>query len=108
MTFQRADTLDETRNRIGAIRGWGRVEEGGWSLMLDGSYLTSTNRNRLADDPLNRTSASGLRLVANSARNSLSPEAGTASPPRPSMRARSFAPATRCSSEGPIRIGRET
>ena len=55
VTFSRADTLDLTRNRIAAIRGWGRVEEGGWSLMLDGSFLSSANRNRLGDDLLNRT-----------------------------------------------------
>jgi vitamin B12 transporter len=54
-TFRRADTLDLTRNRIAAIRGWGRVEDGGWSLMLDGSFLASANRNRLGEDPLNRT-----------------------------------------------------
>ena len=54
-TFRRADTLDLTRNRIAAIRGWGRVEEGGWSLMLDGSFLASANRNRLGEEPLNRT-----------------------------------------------------
>ncbi|HZH07316.1 MAG TPA: TonB-dependent receptor, partial [Lautropia sp.] len=55
VTFRRADTLDETKNRIAAIRGYGRVEENGWSLLLDGSYLTSANRNRLGDTPLNRT-----------------------------------------------------
>jgi vitamin B12 transporter len=55
VTFRRADTLDETKNRIAAIRGYGRVEENGWSLLLDGSYLTSANRNRLGQTPLNRT-----------------------------------------------------
>ena len=26
VTFRRADTLDETRNRIGAVRGWAKAE----------------------------------------------------------------------------------
>ncbi len=55
VTFRRADTLDETDNRIAAIRGWGRVEQSGWSLMIDGSFLSSANRNRLGEEPLNRT-----------------------------------------------------
>ena len=54
-TFRRADTLDETDNRIAAVRGWGRIEQGGLTLAIDGSLLSSANRNRLADDPLNRT-----------------------------------------------------
>jgi vitamin B12 transporter len=64
VTFRRADTLDLTRNRIAAIRGWGRVEDNGWSLMLDGSYLASANRNRLGDDPLNRTFGERFTLGA--------------------------------------------
>jgi vitamin B12 transporter len=64
VTFRRADTLDLTRNRIAAIRGWGRVEQGGWSLMLDGSYLASANRNRLGEEPLNRTFGERFTLGA--------------------------------------------
>ncbi|QAY79385.1 TonB-dependent siderophore receptor [Sphingosinicella sp. BN140058] len=62
LTFARADTLDETRNRIGAVRGWAKAEIGGWSLSGDLGWLGSSNRNRLGDSPLNRTS--GERLSA--------------------------------------------
>lgn len=55
VTFRRADTLDETENRIAAVRGWGAGEWGGWSLLLDGSFLDSENRNRIGDQPLNST-----------------------------------------------------
>jgi vitamin B12 transporter len=55
MTFLRADTLDETSNRIAAGRLWGRIESGGWTLSADASLLDSANRNRLGDAPLNRT-----------------------------------------------------
>ena len=62
VTFKRADTLDETENRIGAVRAWGRHESGGWSLLVDGSFLDSANRNRLAGAPLNTTSAQRFTL----------------------------------------------
>ena len=55
VTFRRADTLDETRNRIGAVRGWAKAKSKGWVLTLDGSLLASANRNLLARAPLNRT-----------------------------------------------------
>jgi vitamin B12 transporter len=55
LTFRHADTLDETRNRIGAVRGWAKAERKGWTLTLDGSLLVSANRNLLAGAPLNRT-----------------------------------------------------
>jgi len=55
VTFRRADTLDSTRNRIGAVRGWAKGEARGWTLTLDGSLLASANRNLLAEAPLNRT-----------------------------------------------------
>lgn len=54
-TFRRADTLDETHNRLGALRGWVRGERNGWTMKIDGSLLASANRNFLADAPLNRT-----------------------------------------------------
>lgn len=63
-TFERADTLDNTRNRIAAIRGWGALRAGGWSVLLDASLLGSRNRNRLADEPLNRTAGSRFTLGA--------------------------------------------
>ena len=55
VTFRRADTLDSTDNRVLAMRGWARTTRGGWSLLVDGSYLESANGNRLADAPLNST-----------------------------------------------------
>ncbi|HEY0012165.1 MAG TPA: TonB-dependent receptor [Allosphingosinicella sp.] len=61
-TFLRADTLDETENRIAAVRGWGRLESGGWTVSAEASLLDSANRNRLADAPLNRTG--GRRATA--------------------------------------------
>jgi vitamin B12 transporter len=54
-TFLHAETLDETRNRIEAVRGWAQGEHDGWTLKLDSSLLTSANRNLLAGAPLNRT-----------------------------------------------------
>ncbi|HEX8194066.1 MAG TPA: TonB-dependent receptor [Allosphingosinicella sp.] len=62
VTFLRADTLDETENRIAAVRGWGRLESGNWILSAEASLLDSANRNRLDDAPLNRTS--GRRATA--------------------------------------------
>jgi vitamin B12 transporter len=55
VTFLRAETLDETRNRIEAVRGWAQGGHGGWTLKLDSSLLASANRNLLAGAPLNRT-----------------------------------------------------
>ena len=62
LSGRRADTLDETRNRIGAGRTWIAAETGGWTLRADASYLDSANRNRLADAPLNATSGNRLAL----------------------------------------------
>lgn len=53
--FRRADTLDETHNRIAAGRLWGEVDSGDWSGKLDSSLLASANRNRLGGAPLNST-----------------------------------------------------
>lgn len=61
-TFLRADTLDATRNRIGAVRGWGTLDDGGWRAHAEASYLDSTNRNFLGTTPLNRTFGSRLTL----------------------------------------------
>jgi vitamin B12 transporter len=54
-TFLRAETLDETRNRIEAVRAWAQGSHDGWILKLDSSLLASANRNLLAGAPLNRT-----------------------------------------------------
>ena len=57
-TFAHADTLDSSRNRLAAGRLWSRVgdEASRWSGQVAASLLSSSNRNYLADDPLNRTS----------------------------------------------------
>jgi vitamin B12 transporter len=62
LSFQRAETLDATRNRIAAGRGWASYQGGGWRLSADLSLLGSTNRNYLGDNLVNRTA--GERLTA--------------------------------------------
>lgn len=64
LTFLRADTRDETRNRIGAVRGWAEGHRGGWTLRGGASYLDSANRNRLGGAPLNGTFGDRLTLDA--------------------------------------------
>lgn len=66
-TFLRADTLDETRNRIGAVRAFARGMRGPWSARVEASYLDSANRNRLAGVPLNGTSGDRLTLSGQAA-----------------------------------------
>lgn len=58
VTFLRADTLDSTRNRMVAMRGWGKASLADWSVSLDASYLDSRNRNALAGVPLNKSAGS--------------------------------------------------
>ncbi|WP_300974643.1 TonB-dependent siderophore receptor [Sphingomonas sp. LHG3406-1] len=53
--FVRADTEDQSRNRLAAARVGARFEEGGWSGAVGVSHLSSRNRNLLADAELNRT-----------------------------------------------------
>ena len=62
VTFLRADTLDTTRNRIGAVRAFAAGDWGGWSVRGEASYLDSANRNRLAGAPLNSTFGDRLTL----------------------------------------------
>lgn len=65
LTFQRADTLDASKTETGAVRGWATVGLGPdapWSLTVDGMYLTSDNRNRDGDTPLNRTKGDRFRV----------------------------------------------
>jgi vitamin B12 transporter len=64
LTFRRADTLDETRSRIGAVRAHGSGEWGDWSARGEASYLDSANRNRLAGAPLNSTFGDRLTFGA--------------------------------------------
>lgn len=61
-TFQRSDTLDETRNRLGAVRGWAEASVSGWELSGGVSYLASSNRNRVGAAPLNRTAGERLTV----------------------------------------------
>ncbi|HEX8584329.1 MAG TPA: TonB-dependent receptor [Allosphingosinicella sp.] len=68
ITFQRADTLDATRNRLGAVRGWADAKLGRWDLGAEASYLSSTNRNRVGAAPLNRTAGERLTLGAQASR----------------------------------------
>lgn len=65
-TFKRADTLDETRNRIGAVRLSGTLSpaESGWTFRLGGTALGSSNRNSRAETPLNRTAGERYAMDA--------------------------------------------
>ena len=57
--YMRDDTLDATRIRSTAMRGFGRVEtlDGRWRHELFGSFVTTDNINRDGDTFLNRTDA---------------------------------------------------
>ncbi len=58
VTFRHSDTLDSTRNKLGAGRLWLSAGNGehGLSGTLASSYLASSNRNFLAEEEINRTS----------------------------------------------------
>lgn len=68
VTFLRADTGDETRNRIGAVRAHASGEWDGWTVSGEAAYLDSANRNRLAGAPLNSTFGDRLTLGGQVAR----------------------------------------
>lgn len=68
VTFQRANTLDVTRNRMAAVRGWGEADWGDWSARAEASYVDSANRNRLDRSPLNQTFGDRLSFGAQLAR----------------------------------------
>lgn len=57
VTFEHTDTLDNTRNRLGAGRLWAEFGDArsDWSGRIGASLLASSNRNFLASDPVNRT-----------------------------------------------------
>ncbi|MGI8706221.1 MAG: TonB-dependent receptor plug domain-containing protein [Sphingomicrobium sp.] len=57
VTFQRADTLDSSRNRLSAGRLWisGGNDQDGLSGTVAASLLGSSNRNFLGSDEINRT-----------------------------------------------------
>jgi vitamin B12 transporter len=58
ITFVHEDTLDSTKNRLSAGRLWlsGGKQESGLSGTIATSLLSSSNRNFLAGDEINRTS----------------------------------------------------
>ena len=64
--YPHGDTLDNTRNRLGAVRGW--ASAGAASDWLSGtvsaSWLGSSNINRLDRSEINRTRASRRTLTA--------------------------------------------
>lgn len=64
--FQHMDTLDGTRNRLAAARGWAAYggEDSDWSGRLGISLLGSRNRNLLDGEELNRTSGRRASLDA--------------------------------------------
>lgn len=65
LTFLRADTVDASRTRTGAVRGaLAFGGERGLGGGVDAQYLRSTNRNRRGDNPLNRTRGERLRFGA--------------------------------------------
>ncbi|MDP9086482.1 MAG: TonB-dependent receptor plug domain-containing protein, partial [Pseudomonadota bacterium] len=66
ITFRHADTLDNTRNRLGAVRGWAStgVVDDVLSATVSASMLGSSNINRLDRAEINRTRADRRTLSA--------------------------------------------
>jgi vitamin B12 transporter len=66
VTFAHADTLDNSRSRLGAARIWAQFgdEGSGWSGRIGSSLLGSSNRNFLAEDEINLTSGSRRTIDA--------------------------------------------
>jgi vitamin B12 transporter len=65
VTFEHTDTLDSSRNRLGAGRVWAQF--GGksrWSGRIGATLLASSNRNLLDDEPVNRTRGTRRSLDA--------------------------------------------
>ena len=73
VTFEHTDTLDNTRNRLGAGRVWAEFgnAKSRWSGRFGVSLLDSSNRNYLAHDPVNHTSGT-RRMVDGQAQRSFS------------------------------------
>jgi vitamin B12 transporter len=65
-TFAHTDTLDSNRNVLGAGRVWARFggDRSPWAGQLAASLLSSSNRNFVADEPINRTRGSRRNLSA--------------------------------------------
>ena len=70
VTFAHTDTLDNSRNHLGAGRVWAEFgnDSTPWSASLSASLLGSSNRNYLANDPVNRTSGRRSTIEAQVAR----------------------------------------
>lgn len=66
ITFVHTDTLDSSRNWLRAGRLWADFgsDSASWSGKLGASLLGSSNRNYLAEDPLNRTSGTRRTIDA--------------------------------------------
>ena len=66
VTFVHTDTRDSSRNALAAVRLWAEFgsQQSAWSGHVSTSLLGSSNRNYLADDPLNRTSGTRRTLDA--------------------------------------------
>lgn len=66
VTGEHADTLDNSRNRLAAGRVWADLGEtpAPWNGRVAVSLLGSSNRNFVADDPINRTSGTRRNLTA--------------------------------------------
>ena len=64
VTFEHTDTLDNTKNRLGAGRIWAEFGalRSAWRGRIGGSLLASSNRNFLGSDPLNRTTGTRRTL----------------------------------------------
>ncbi|HEX6740652.1 MAG TPA: TonB-dependent receptor [Sphingomicrobium sp.] len=65
-TGAHTDTLDSSRNRLGAGRLWARIgtDESPWRGQLSGTLLGSSNKNDLADVQQNRTRGTRRILAA--------------------------------------------
>lgn len=67
LTFLRADTLDNSRTRTGAIRAWGKLglaDDAPWSIEIGAQYLRSRNYNRDGNTPLNNSTGNRFRVDA--------------------------------------------
>jgi vitamin B12 transporter len=71
VTYVHTDTLDNSRNRLAAGRVWAEFGSGSspWSGRMGATLLGSSNRNFLADDPVNRTSGTRRTLDAQAERS---------------------------------------
>lgn len=70
-TFLRADTLDNSRTRTGAVRAWGRLglaADAPWSFEIGAQYLRSENHNRDGSTPLNASTGDRFRVDAQAIR----------------------------------------